>query len=247
MAQTEHNGDREELAAEYVLGTLDEDERHEAERRIARDGEFAAAVARWQQRLEPLVESASPVEPPEGVLDRVRAEIGSDAPGESPAGSGEIVHLNRRLRRWRGAAVLAGALAACLAVVVVTREITRPPEGEFVALLGPEDKNPAFVASVDLHDRTITVIRVGSAPEENRSFELWALGGGRSKPESLGLVDAHTRIPVARLGETGPAELRDTTFAVSLEPKGGSPTGQPTGPVVFTGKLLPASEVAPPQ
>jgi anti-sigma-K factor RskA len=35
-----------------------------------------------------------------------------------------------------------------------------------------------------------------------------------------------------------PAVLNDTLFAVSLEPEGGSPTGQATGPVMFTGKLV---------
>ncbi len=41
-----------------------------------------------------------------------------------------------------------------------------------------------------------------------------------------------------RLGKVDPALLGDTVFAVSLEPEGGSPTGQPTGPVLYTGKLV---------
>ena len=42
--------------------------------------------------------------------------------------------------------------------------------------------------------------------------------------ESLALVD--------------PATLNETVFAISLEPQGGSPTGAPTGPVLYTGKLV---------
>jgi anti-sigma-K factor RskA len=64
------------------------------------------------------------------------------------------------------------------------------------------------------------------------------VGGGRDKPQSLGVIDASFRIPASKLGKIDPAVLNDTLFAVSLEPKGGSPTSQPTGPVMFTGKLV---------
>ena len=64
------------------------------------------------------------------------------------------------------------------------------------------------------------------------------MGGGRDKPQSLGVIDAAYRIPASKLGKIDPAILGDTVFAVSLEPEGGSPTSQPTGPVLFTGKLV---------
>ena len=65
------------------------------------------------------------------------------------------------------------------------------------------------------------------------------MGGGRDKPQSLGVIDASFRIPASRLGQIDAKILGDTVFAVSLEPQGGSPTSQPTGPVMFTGKLVP--------
>jgi anti-sigma-K factor RskA len=34
-----------------------------------------------------------------------------------------------------------------------------------------------------------------------------------------------------------PDDLPQTTLVVSLEPEGGSPTGIPTGPLAFVGKL----------
>jgi anti-sigma-K factor RskA len=46
-------------------------------------------------------------------------------------------------------------------------------------------------------------------------------------------------LPAARLESSSSASFGDTVFAVSLEPRGGSPTGQPTGPVLWTGKLVP--------
>jgi anti-sigma-K factor RskA len=64
-----------------------------------------------------------------------------------------------------------------------------------------------------------------------KSYELWAIGDGRKQPESLGIIDKDVQRNVA----ISPG----TILAVSLEPAGGSPTGQPTGPVVYTGKLVP--------
>ncbi|MER8170592.1 anti-sigma factor domain-containing protein, partial [Acinetobacter baumannii] len=66
----------------------------------------------------------------------------------------------------------------------------------------------------------------------------WAVGGGRANPQSLGVIDASLRIPASQLGKVDPATLGETVFAISLEPQGGSPTGAPTGPVLYTGKLV---------
>jgi anti-sigma-K factor RskA len=57
------------------------------------------------------------------------------------------------------------------------------------------------------------------------------------KPHSLGLID-----PARPVRVTVPPDLAgrfgsNAVLAVSLEPPGGSPTGQPTGPVVANGRL----------
>ena len=97
-----------------------------------------------------------------------------------------------------------------------------------------EGPGPAFVAAVDLSAGTISVRRVGAEPQAGKSYEVWAVGGGRDKPQSLGVIDASLKIPQSRFGTLAP----DTVLAISLEPEGGSPTGQPTGPVLYTGTLV---------
>ena len=120
------------------------------------------------------------------------------------------------------------------------RNIWAPRDGgSFVATLQAEGTGPAFVALVDLERRTIAIKRVAADAPAGRSFELWALGGGRDAPESLGLVDADVKIPATKLGDLATARLADTVFAVTIEPAGGSPTGQPTGTPVYIGKLIP--------
>jgi anti-sigma-K factor RskA len=123
---------------------------------------------------------------------------------------------------------------------IVVSETASVRDEKFVAVLEGDDRNPAFVAAISTKDKSIMVLRVGQlAPSPGRSHELWAIGGGGSAPRSLGLLSAASRFPADKLGAIDPAGLNQTTFAISVEPEGGSPTGQPTGPVVFTGKLVP--------
>ena len=87
----------------------------------------------------------------------------------------------------------------------------------------------------DRNGRFLTVKAVQPVPlAAGRALELWALPEGRD-PRSLGVVSASG---VARIALAGPADLalrQVPALAISLEPAGGSPTGKPTGPVLYTG------------
>lgn len=217
-----------EEAAEYVLGTLDAGERAAFEAWLASDPALAAEVAEWQRRLAPLNDETAPVEPPAGVYDKILERIG---PPDN------VVQLKRRVALWRGATAAASAIAAALILFLIVRG-PAPEKGMYVAVLQGENSNaPAFVAAVDVSKKTVVVRRLGDAAPADKSYELWALGGGRDKPQPLGVVDAAMRMP---MNDMGPMD--GTMLAVSLEPQGGSPTGQPTGPVMFTGKLLSVDE-----
>jgi anti-sigma-K factor RskA len=230
--------DLEALAAEFVLGTLDIGERRAAEARMAADPAFRAVVAAWQQRLQPLADSAPPMDAPSLALfgkieARIAAEPSSSAASASSAGGDNVILLRRQVRRWRIGTGIAAAAAAVLLAVVVT-DATRPPGApptEFVAMLTPDGGKPAFILTVDTAKNTLSVRRVADAAPADKSYELWAVEPG-AQPKSLGVVEqaAYTR-PL-------PYKPQDLVFAISLEPKGGSPTGVATGPVVFSGPLL---------
>ena len=219
--------DRDEmdaLAGEYVLGTLDAAERADAENRMARDASFAALVRQWEGRLASLSDGVAPVAPPDHVRGAILRRIAGDDPQASP-----VVELKRQVGVWRGATAAATAVAAALAGVLFFQTVPEP-QGRFVAVLQPEGQGTAFVASIDLASGFVSIRRVGAEIPAGKSHELWAVGGGREKPESLGVINASLKVP-AKLSA-------DTVLAVSLEPEGGSPTGQPTGPVLYTGKLV---------
>lgn len=216
-------------AGEYVLGTLDATERTAFEARLTRDTALQAEVAEWQRRLSPLEGETANAEPPPHLFDRILARI--DAPSAD-----NVVVLMRRMNVWRGTTIAFAALAAALLLfLLVPGQLAPQSKSLYVAVLQGSDAKPAFVAALDMKSKTLVVRRVGAATPAGHSYELWALGGSRSAPQPLGVIDAAMRVPTDRLGEDPPDS---TTFAISLEPVGGSPTGAPTGPVLFTGKLL---------
>lgn len=230
----EYDEDREGQAAEYVLGTLDATERLDAEGRRLTDPAFDAAIRVHERRLSPLLTAVDPVEPPARLEARVMTAI--DA--ATTAGVADVVTLKRRIRVWQSTAAAFATAAAALALVFVVPHAPAS-KGSFVAVLQATGVEPAYVASVDLDAGTVSVRRVGAPVTEAKSHELWILGGGRPTPVSLGVLDASEKIPVARLGSIDHAHLDTAAFAVTLEPPGGSPTGAPTGPVLWVGKLTP--------
>ncbi|MGE3877062.1 MAG: anti-sigma factor [Parvibaculaceae bacterium] len=222
----------EALAGEYVLGTLSASERLEAQTLLSQDRDFAQAVDQWAERLTPLLAAIPGAMPPPHLRQRVLASIGTTASSDN------VVALKRRVGFWRGVSLAASAIAAALALFILLKPAVQAPPGNYVAVLQPEGPGPAFVASIDLKDGTISVKRLGAEAEAGKSYELWAVGGGRPQPQSLGVIDASLKIPTEYLGKVDPATLGETVFAISLEPQGGSPTGAPTGPVLYTGKLV---------
>ena len=209
--------DINDLAGEYVLGTLAGAERVAFEGRLQRDEAAKRAVALWALHLQPLADAITPQIPRPELWQRVQREIGPVAKGRAPL--------------W----VAAALAAVIIAVALVFPNLFLKPEVTSVAEIGPEGAPTAFVVEV-LDDREQLLVRAAAVePRADRSYELWAVPSS-GVPVSLGVIDAtgETRRDVA---ETLRA-LIDTgaTLAVSLEPVGGSPTGAPTE-VLYAGQL----------
>jgi anti-sigma-K factor RskA len=186
------------------------------------------AVASWERHLTPLAKCVRPVQPPAETLARIRAAIG--------------------VRKAKAPATFSGpwaALAAGFALVAIgfgALYFTQRPGVEqptYVAVVtdatGPVWLMQAFAAARSLR---VTTVNPRPVPAGN-SYELWMIpDGANPTPVSLGLIpgvgNAALGLSAAQL-----AVLANTpTLAVSLEPAGGSPTGLPTGPVIFTAPLL---------
>ncbi|MGD9503076.1 MAG: anti-sigma factor [Methyloceanibacter sp.] len=216
-------------AAEYVLGVLDAAQRGAAERRIGRDPAFAREVAFWEERLGGLAASVPEVAPPRGMWARIEAALG-------PAGAVERAGLWQSVSFWRGLALGASALAAaCLAALIYVGAIGGPG-APLVARLDADGGQAGFVAAVNRGDASLTIVPAALLGEEQKSLELWLIPPG-DKPHSLGLIDPSRPVTIKVPKDLLTRVSNEAVLAVSLEPLGGSPTGQPTGPVIANGKL----------
>ncbi len=180
-----------------------------------------------------------------------------------------VIVLTRRAQRWRGVATAMAAIAAAL-IALIGVQVTRPdllPAGlrpkadvqvaqtpaptpqqlaaqsQYVALLQTDASSPAFILTVDAATKNFTVRRVGAEPQTGKSYELWIVSDKFQAPRSLGVIGGDEFTTRAALAAYDPDTVNQATYAVTIEPEGGSPTGSATGPIVFTGKLI---ETVPP-
>ena len=284
--------DRDGFAAEYVLGTLDTDERAQADALMLVDTGFAASVKRWERRLGELTALVAPVEPPAPLWERIKAGLTDtgqtadlhlpEAPApplradtsRADAPTADIFHMRQRMQRWRGFSTITGLMAACLVgivlvreykpevlppelrpqrpVQVVTRVVEKPVEvvrevvreqprpAHLVAAFQKDEQSPAFLLTVDLDKRMVTVRMVTAERMADKTYQLWMAAQPGQPPSSLGLIGNDEFTVRAALAGYDPAVISSATYGISLEPLGGSPTGQPTGPVMHA-KLVQAT------
>jgi anti-sigma-K factor RskA len=217
-------------AAEYVLGLLDGPARAAAAERVRADPAFRAEVEAWERRLAPLLDQVAPAEPPADVWRRIAA---ATQPGANVIALPPRVRLWNRVGPWRAAtAASLAAAAACLAIVVLRPTPAPAPVGRVLAAtLSTSAGEPLFVATVEPSRAGVAIVPVGDIEGQGRFPELWIIpAGGRPKP--VGMIGDGRPLSLALAGAK-PGDV----FAVSLEPRGGSSTGAPTGPVVATGPL----------
>jgi anti-sigma-K factor RskA len=221
------------LAGEYVLGVLSQADRQRVEARLRVEPALAAAVARWEVNLSPLNEAYAELAPPAGLYARIEARLfGPRARASSP-----FAAAWNSLALWRGLAL--ASFAALLAYLAMNGAWigSRPAALPLVAQLsGTEAGSLTLMAHYDSGSGRLQLAPVSIGPAEQHSLELWLVPGGTDPAISLGVLpqsgDGAVEVPEnlrPRLGE-------GVTFAVSLEPLGGSPSGKPTGPVVAAGQ-----------
>lgn len=211
------------LAAEYVLGTLRGAARRRFERWRAASAVIDARCGYWEQQLLPLLGAVAPVEPAPHVWTGIRTRVMREArPG-------------RRRTPWALALAAGVVLLACAALflwrpqpAVLASATIASPSGALLWRVEVSGRREAAALSV----------RAGAlAGPAGRDYELWALPRGGA-PVSLGVLPYRggaLRRPLTAAQRDALATAAQ--LAVSLEPPGGSPTGQPTGAVVYVAPL----------
>ncbi len=216
------------VAAEYVLGVLGAAERREVERRLAQEPTLASEVAFWEERLTGLADAVAPVSPPQAAWSRIETAIGA-AP-RRPS-------VWQSLTFWRTCAIVSATLAAASIAALAYIGLVPGARTPLMATLSGSAGQPNFVASVTATGNTLVIVPAALLTNDPRSFELWLIPTGETRPRSLGLIQPGQPIRLDIPSDLAGRVTPDATLAVSLEPPGGSPTGLPTGPVIAVGKL----------
>ena len=226
---------REQLAAEYVLGTMPVLVRRRFERLLAADPALRHTVEDWSARFDPIDQGELEQEPPARVWEAVERRLALPPVRNEEPRPGWFASLVF----WRGATLAAAALAALALVYVAVRPAPAPTPAltatDVVAVLSDDKGDPGWIALASGRGADIAVAPLRTvAIDTGRAFELWAIAGG--KPSALGLLAATPGHPLMVQAALVPA---GGVLAISIEPTGGSPTGLPTGPVPYKGAVLP--------
>jgi anti-sigma-K factor RskA len=226
----------EKLASEYVLGTLRGGARRRFEGWMGQDPVVLQAVARWHDRLSPLAELTTPVQPPPQIWKNLEQQLHLGRQGKR---RGFLQTLFDDLRFWRGLGLASTSVAAILLAVLLVRQPDAAfMEPSYIATLADDQTRVAALVAghAGRGELTVTVLAQQDIGPE-RSLELWAVPP-EGAPRSLGLVAAGGTITLPLPENTSPSNI--ALFAISLEPRGGSPNpAGPSGPILYKGPLLP--------
>lgn len=221
---------RDLLAADFVLGSM----RGAARRRFAtlmrENAAWRDLAERWEERLYPWVMAAPKVEAPPHVWQSIRARIGTRRP------------VARAPARWGWRLALASLVLAATVLVVRSVWTPGPQAVTLAAVLTDRNARPSLLlssTSAQLAQRRLG-LKVLTHPDmpPGTSWQAWLVEADASAPLSIGFVSAQPSQWIELSAAAADALKRATTIGVSVEPKGGAPTGRPSGPFLFEGPVL---------
>lgn len=213
---------RRALAADYAIGLMPTTARRRFESLLIDDPNLRAEVAQWQESLVGLTTSLEPQPVPERVWQQIVARI-----------EPQRLHVPEKRPFWSWMRI--AAVACTLLVAVIVGVIYNRDKPDFNATLVAGNQQPAL--TVQAFDRYLKIDPVAVASvETGRSLELWAIPAD-GVPVSLGVIPDNGKGRVDLSDSQRRLLGSQTTMAITLEPKGGSPSGKPTGPILYKGQL----------
>lgn len=214
---------RRALAADYAIGLMPATARRRFEQLLLDDAPLRVELGHWQDALASLTGPLPERPVPDHVWEGIKARI-----------EPQVLHLPAKKPFWMNLRLLAAACGVVIAVLVGVL-YQRDLGVEYNATLVAADQQPALKIQAYADHLQVEPLAL-AAVEQARDLELWAIAPG-GKPVSLGLVPVSGKGRIQLSKEQQALLTSPLTLAVSLEPHGGSPTGQPTGPVLYQGAL----------
>ncbi len=229
---------REMLAAEYILGTLHSRARLRFEYYMAILPELRQSVESWSEKLQDLNSTLKPLTPKKHVWKNIERRLGFSKK------QGWIASLFDSISFWKlSSALTAGFAIVMMAYIVITPLTEQQPHyAQYVTVINNQQSQSSWLVSINLNTESLQIKSVTPQKiDSSKSFELWLLPAAKRAPISMGLMPASGESDI-KLSAALFAVLKQNLkfasgMAVSLEPKGGSPTGAPTGPILYQGAI----------
>lgn len=249
------------IAAQYVLGVLAGAARERVKSRMLQEKVLRDLVYAWERRLNPLAGMVAPEPVPAHVWQAIMQQIEQadttlhDAASplwlQNPASDAAQPALTDvRYKRWKTWAGFSSAIAAALALFIVfdpsdvvpmvhlPSSQTIAQQVQDIAVLSSSDKTPAWIVRREKDQLVLLNLNAAAVPQQH-DLELWTIQGNQP-PQSLGVLQMRNGQAVLSNIRAGQIS-KDSVLAISLEPVGGSPTGAPTGEVLYTGNIAKAT------
>ena len=253
------------LAAEYALGVLRAGSRRRFEQIARSDAAIRVSIESWRARLQSMAELGAATTPPPEVwlaieqrLDLGDARRGAQVATDRPAArrAPPVSRWFDNLSFWRGWSIAATAIAVLALAIAIghfapfasapqqqvaqqgaQQEPQLDSQVDYVATLADKDAHALVLVTWNKQTSEMTVRRLsGASDPSDKSVQLWGLPK-QGHPVSLGVLPrgATARMKVASVNDF-------PVLAASIEPIGGSPNpNAPSGPVIYTGKVIPTA------
>lgn len=227
---------RNALASEYVLGTLQGPARIRFQRLLMQNPDMRRTLWSWENYLNALGASLPAQTPPPRVWENIQQRLGFTPTNALPVEptSNVVMLPQRATKKWQWLTGLSAAAAIIFAVLLfipATHDYNKVPQ---LAIVQSEKAQALWL--IQILENNISVQATASLhPLQTNDYELWIVAKDGRAPISLGLLPKQGKLMLPRAAIIDKVEI--AALAVSLEPLGGSPNGQPTK-VLYTAELV---------
>jgi len=220
------------LSSEYVLGSLHGPARVRFQRLLMQHNSMRHTLWRWESRLNELGGALPNVQPAPEVWERIQSRLGFTT--ATPSATNVMSLPQRKPRGLQWLAGLSAAAAILMAVLLVNLQPVEPLLPGQIAVVQSEKAQALWL--IELREDQLVVTATDKFKAlDNQDYELWMVAADGRPPISLGLLPKQGKLSLPRSVLFD--QVRVAALAVSLEPLGGSPTGQPTT-VLYTAELV---------
>lgn len=220
------------LSSEYVLGSLHGPARVRFQRLLMQHNSMRHSLWRWESRLNELGTALPNVQPAPEVWERIQSRLGFTT--ATPSATNVVSLPQRKPRGLQWLAGLSAAAAILMAVLLVNLKPVEPLLPGQIAVVQSEKAQALWL--IELREDQLLVTATDKFKAlDNQDYELWMVAADGRPPISLGLLPKQGKLSLPRSVLFDQVQV--AALAVSLEPLGGSPTGQPTT-VLYTAELV---------